>query len=235
MKAVGIIGFKKSGKTTLVLRLSQELSRMGYKVAVIKHASGDIDFPDTDTSKFRSYAPFASVISPKETEIILKGEKRIEDILPYCDSDIVLIEGFKQEKTFPKVVCLRNEDEKELLFDGLQLCTASFKEGASDFNITNDDHIKEIAALAIEKAFKLPGLNCGRCGYESCYELAKEMVRGNEGIDACVSLHPAVSIKVDGTVFPLNPFTSQLFKNTILAMVSSLKGFKNGTVEIEIS
>jgi molybdopterin-guanine dinucleotide biosynthesis protein B len=175
------------------------------------------------------------VISPKETEIILKGEKRIEDILVYCDSDIVLIEGFKQEKTFPKVVCLRNEDEKEQLFDGLQLCTASFKEGASDFNIANDHHIKEIAVLAIEKAFKLPGLNCTRCGYESCYELAKEIVRGKESSDACVSLRQAVSIKVDGTVFPLDPFTSQLFKNTILSMVSSLKRYRGGTVEIEIS
>jgi hypothetical protein len=35
-------------------------------------------------------------------------------------------------------------------------------------------------------------------------------------------------------MFPLNPFTSNLYKNTILAMLSSLKGFKKGTVEIEI-
>ncbi|TET94135.1 MAG: molybdopterin-guanine dinucleotide biosynthesis protein B, partial [Desulfobacteraceae bacterium] len=104
MKAVGVIGYKKSGKTTLVIRLSQELSRMGYRVAILKHVSRDIDFPDTDTSKYRSYVPFVSAISSLETEIILKGEKRIEDILTYVDCDIVLIEGFKKEKTFPKIV-----------------------------------------------------------------------------------------------------------------------------------
>jgi molybdopterin-guanine dinucleotide biosynthesis protein B len=234
VKAVGIVGFKKSGKSALVIRLSQELTTRGYRVAVIKHTPRHIDFPDTDTSRFRLHVPFVSAISPNETEIILKGKKRIEDILTYCDSDIVLIEGFKKEKTFPKIVCIRNEHEKKELFDGLQLCTASFEEGISDFIIANDEHIKDMAALVIERSFKLPSLNCGDCGYESCYELAKEIVGGKESIDTCVSLHPPVSIKVDGTMFPLNSFTSELFRNTILAMLSSLKGYKKGAVEIEI-
>ena len=234
MKAVGVIGYKKSGKTTLVTRLSQELSKMGHRVAILKHVSGGIDFPDTDTSKFRSYVPFVSAISSKESEIILKGKKRIEDILTYFDCDIVLVEGFKKEKTFPKIVCIKNEGEERELFDGLQLLTASIKENASDFTIGNDDHIKKMAAIVIERSFKLPNLNCGHCGYESCFELAKEIVRGKETIDKCVSLNPPISIKVDGTEFPLNPFTSHLYKNTILAMLSSLRGFKKGTVEIEI-
>jgi len=78
VKAVGVIGYKKSGKTTLVIGLSQELSRMGYSVAILKHVSGNIDFPHTDTSKFRAHAAFVSAISSKESEIILKGRKRIE-------------------------------------------------------------------------------------------------------------------------------------------------------------
>lgn len=234
MKAVGIIGFKKSGKTALIMRLAQELTKIGKRVAVIKHAPRHIDFPETDTTKFKALVPFVAAISPDETEVILGGKKRIEDVLTYCEGDILLVEGFKKEKTFPKIVCLRNEDEKAELFDGLQLFTASVKEGIGDFNIANDDHIREMAAAVIERSFKLPSLNCGHCGYESCYDLAKQIVAGKESIDACVSLHPAVSVKVDGTMFALNPFTSDLFKNTILAMLSSLKGFKKGTVEIEI-
>ena len=234
MKAVGIVGYKKSGKTALVIKLSQELSRMGHKVAVLKHVSGDMNFPETDTSRFRSYVPFVSAISSKETEIILRGKKRIEEILKYCDYDIVLVEGFKREKTFPKIVCIRNEGEKRELFDGLQLFSASFKESISDFTIGNDDHMNRMAAIILERSFKLPSLNCGHCGYESCYELAREIVGEKESIDKCVSLNPPISIKVDGTMFPLNPFTSNLFKSTVLAMLSSLKGFKKGTVEIEI-
>lgn len=234
VKAVGIVGYKRSGKTTLVIKLSQELSKMGHRVAILKHVSGAIGFPDSDTSKFRSYVPFVSAISSLETEIILKGKKRIEDILTYVDCDIVLIEGFKKEKTFPKIVCIKDAGEEKKLFDGLKLFTASLEKDISDFNIVDDDHIKEMAAIVIERSFKLPDLNCGHCGYESCYDLAMEIVRGKEAIDKCVSLNPPISIKIDGTMFPLNPFTSNLYKNTILAMLSSLKGFKKGTVEIEI-
>ena len=234
MKVVGVIGYKKSGKTTLVIRLSQELSRMGYSVAILKHASEDIDFPSSDTSKFRAHAAFVSAISSKESEIILKGRKRIEDILTYFDCDIVLIEGFKKEKTFPKIVCIRDKGEENELFDGLQLFTASFNEGISDFAIENDDHIKKMAALVSEKSFKLPNLNCGHCGYESCFDLAKEIVKGKKSIANCISLNPSISIKVDGTEFPLNPFMSNLYKNSFLAMLSSLKGFKKGRLEIEI-
>ena len=234
MKAVGVIGYKKSGKTTLVIRLSQELSKMGYRVGILKHASGDIDFPSSDTSKFRAHAAFVSAISSKESEIILKGRKRIEDILTYVDCDIVLIEGFKKEKTFPKIVCIRNKGEESELFDGLQLFTASFNKDISDFAIENDDHIKKMAALVSEKSFKLPNLNCGHCGYESCYGLAMEIVKGKKSTANCVSLNPPISVKVDGVEFPLNPFMSNLYKNSFLAMLSSLKGFKKGRLEIEI-
>ena len=234
MKAVGIVGYKKSGKTSLVVRLSQELSGMGHSVAILKHVSGDIDFPDADTSRFRSYVPFVSAISSRESEIILKGKKPIEEILKYCDYDIILVEGFRREKTFPKIVCIRNEGEKRELLDGLELFTASFEENISDFTIVNDGHIKKMAAIVVERSFKLPNLNCGHCGYESCYELARDIVGGKETIDKCISLNPPISVKIGGTEFPLNPFTSNLFRDIILAMLSSLKGFKKGTIEIEI-
>jgi len=234
VKAVGVIGYKKSGKTTLIIRLAQELSGMGHSVAILKHASGDIDFPSSDTSKFRAHAAFVSAISSKESEIILKGRKRIEDILAYVDCDIILIEGFKKEKTFPKIVCIRNKGEESELFDGLQLFTASFNKDISDLTIENDDHVKKMAAIVSEKSFKLPNLNCGHCGYESCFDLAKEIVKGKKSIADCVSLNPPISIKVDGTEFPLNPFMSNLFKNSFSAMLSSLKGFKKGRIEIDI-
>jgi molybdopterin-guanine dinucleotide biosynthesis protein B len=234
VKAVGIVGFKKSGKTTLITRLSQELSTRGYRVAAIKHTPSHIFFPETDSSKFKEHASFVAAIGQEETEIIIKGEKSIEDILAYCDGDIVLIEGFKREKTFPKIVCIKDEADKDELFDGLQLLTASFDGGGADFAITNDDHIKEMATVIIERAFKLPGLNCADCGCQSCYELAKEIVKGNTTINACVSLHPPISIKVNGSSLALNAFTAHLFKTTVLAMVSALKGARKGPVEIKI-
>ena len=234
MKAIGIVGYGKSGKTTLILKLSRELAKLGHEIAVLKHVPGHIDFPDSDTSKFRSCAPFVSAISPGESEIILKGKKYIGDILKYFDSDLVILEGFKKEKTYPKVVCIKEEADTDTLFDGLEIATAGFNKEIVDFDISDDEHIKALAQIVSEKSFKLPDLNCGHCGYETCYGLAKEIVRGNKTIDNCVSLNPSISISVDGKPFALNPFMSNLFKNSFLAMLSSLKGFKKGRVEIDI-
>ncbi|MEA2040723.1 MAG: molybdopterin-guanine dinucleotide biosynthesis protein MobB [Thermodesulfobacteriota bacterium] len=234
MKVFGITGFKKSGKTTLGVRLSQELSKMGLSVGILKHVPGDINLPDTDTSKYGLHADFVCAVSSIESEMIVKGKRSIEDILAYFDCDIVLVEGFKKKKTFPKIVCIRDKAEENDLFDGLQLATASFKENIADFNIMDDDHVKKMAAIVIERSFKLPDLDCGHCGYESCYELAKEIVSGNETIDSCVSLNPLISVKIDGDDMPLNPFLSDLFKNIILSMVSPLRGSKKGKIQIEI-
>jgi molybdopterin-guanine dinucleotide biosynthesis protein B len=233
MKVVGIVGYKKSGKTTLGLRLCKTLSEMGYRVGVLKHA-GEIHFPDSDSAKYREHASMASVVSPREAEIVMKGEKTVGDMMTYFDVDILLVEGFKNEKTFPKIVCLRKDDEKSELLDGLELCTASLGGEVSNFDILNEDHVGKMASIAVERGFKLPDLDCAHCGYETCYDLAREIVRGGESIEQCVSLNPPVSVKIDGKPFPLNHYTSNLFKNTITAMVSSLKGYKKGTIEIEI-
>jgi len=52
MRVIGIIGYKKSGKTTLTLKLSDELTKRGYKVAVVLHVNEDLDVANSDTSKY---------------------------------------------------------------------------------------------------------------------------------------------------------------------------------------
>jgi hypothetical protein len=64
--------------------------------------------------------------------------------------------------------------------------------------------------------------------------LAKEIVKGKTIADECVSLDPPISIQVNGSGLALNTFTAQLFKTTVLAMVSALKGVRKGPVEIKI-
>ena len=153
MKAVGIIGYHNSGKTTLGVKLCRELSNKGLRVGVVKHVSCELQLADADSSRYRAFASVVAAASPAEAEIIVKGEKSLEDMLRYCaDCDFILVEGFKRQRRFPKIVCLREKEEKEELFDGLELFTASFKEGIADYLISNDDHIREMAALAVERA-----------------------------------------------------------------------------------
>ncbi len=153
MRAVGIIGYHKSGKTTLGVKLCEELSSKGLRVGVIKHVSCELQFADADSSRYRAFASVVAAASPAEAEIIVKGEKSLDDMLRYCaDCDLTLVEGFKRERRFRKIVCLREKDEKEELFDGLELFTASFKEEIADYLISNDDHIRKMAALVVERA-----------------------------------------------------------------------------------
>ena len=239
MRVIGITGYKKSGKTTLTLKLSNELIKRGYKVAVVKHVNEDLDLVNSDTSKYKEVLTQVAAITPKEVVFFLKNKKSLEEIIKYFKADIILIEGFKREKTFPKIVCLREESEKAELFDGLQLCTAGFvsKElnpKLYDFNILNDEDIKKIAEIAINKSFKLPNLNCGECGYQDCYGLAREIVKGNKTLDDCSSLEPSTLVKVNGKIISMNPFISKIVKNTIIGLLSSLKGFTKGDIEIKI-
>jgi len=156
MKAVGIIGYHKSGKTTLGLKLCREFSNRGLRVGVVKHVSCELRLADADTSRYRLFASVVAAASPAEAEIIVKGEKSLEDMLRYCtDCDFVLVEGFKKERIIPKIVCLREKEEKEGLFDGLELFTASFKEGIADYLISSDADVGRMAAIALEKAFEV--------------------------------------------------------------------------------
>ena len=239
MRIIGIIGYKKSGKTTLTLKISNELMKRGYKVAVVKHINEDLDLVNTDTSKYKEILTQVAAITPEESAIFFKGKRNLEEIIKYFEADIVLIEGFKKEKTFPKIVCLRDESEKTELFDGLQLCTASLtskdmSSRVSEFNILNDEDIKKIAEIAINKSFKLPNLDCGKCGYQDCYGLAQEIVKGNKTPDDCPSLEPSTSVKVNGKIISMNPFIAKIIKNTIVGLLSSLKGFIKGDIEIKI-
>jgi molybdopterin-guanine dinucleotide biosynthesis protein B len=156
VKAVGIIGYHQSGKTTLGVKLCKELSDKGLRVGVIKHVSCELQFADADSSRYRAYASVVAAASPAETEIIIKGERRLEDLLRYCtDCELVLVEGFKRERLFPKIVCLREREERDDLLDGLELFTASLKEGIADYLISNDEHVREMASLVLARAVEV--------------------------------------------------------------------------------
>jgi molybdopterin-guanine dinucleotide biosynthesis adapter protein len=156
VKAVAIVGYHKSGKTTLGVKLCKELASKGLRVGVVKHVSCELQFADADSSRYRAFASVVAAASAAEAEVIVKGEKSLEEMLRYCAGcDFVLVEGFKRERLFPKIVCLREKEEKKELFDGLELCTASLKEGVADYLITDEDHVRKMAAVILEKAVEV--------------------------------------------------------------------------------
>jgi molybdopterin-guanine dinucleotide biosynthesis protein B len=156
VKAVGIIGYHKSGKTTLGVKLCKELTGKGLRVGVVKHVSCELQLADADSSRYKAFASVVAAASPTEAEIIVKGERSLKDMLRYCaECDLVLVEGFKREGLLPKIVCLRDQEETKELFNGLELFTASFREGVADYLISDDDHVRKMAAVILEKAIEV--------------------------------------------------------------------------------
>lgn len=113
-----IVGFKNSGKTSLVCALIPLLKQKGERVAVIKHDGHeyDMDHPGTDTWKQRQAGAMAvAITSAARTSVIEeRGSSLSELITVFSSYDYVLVEGFKQE-AYPKIVLIRRQEDLELL------------------------------------------------------------------------------------------------------------------------
>lgn len=100
---IGIAGWKKSGKTTLTVRLVEEFTRRGLKVATIKHAHHDfqVDDGETDSARHRrAGAGQVAVVSGKRwamvTELDGAPEPNFEEIVARLDPcDLIIVEGYK--------------------------------------------------------------------------------------------------------------------------------------------
>lgn len=112
---IGIAGWKKSGKTTLTLRLIEEFSRRGFKVASVKHAHHEfqIDNEETDSARHRrAGAGEVAIVSGARWAIVheLKQEPEpdFEEIISWLSpSDIVIVEGYKTAP-IPKIEARRS-------------------------------------------------------------------------------------------------------------------------------
>jgi molybdopterin-guanine dinucleotide biosynthesis adapter protein len=100
---VGIAGWKKSGKTTLTIRLVEEFTRRGLKVATVKHAhhAFQIDDAETDSARHRrAGAGQVAVVSATRWAVIteLDGapEPDFADVIAMLQPcDLILVEGYK--------------------------------------------------------------------------------------------------------------------------------------------
>ena len=228
MKAIGIVGFKKSGKTALAAAMARELSNKHYRVAVIKHSSEPLNHGRTDTGKFMLEVPEVALITSTHTEIIWKGSWDLKQVIPFFSADFLILEGFKSLKYFPKILCLRDDSEKKLLSDGLELFTCgrdtSLKERkVIDYLMTEEKDIKEMTELIEQKSFLLPDANCGKCGYENCYSLAQAIIKGKESVQKCSYEQEYISIKVNGKKVELNQFMAKLYQSMLRGMLAPLK------------
>ncbi len=100
---IGIAGWKNSGKTTLAVRLVEELTGRGFRVSTIKHAHHALrlDEEGTDSARHRAAgATQVAVVSSRRWALMTEGpEPDFADILGRLDTcDVVIVEGYKSQQ-----------------------------------------------------------------------------------------------------------------------------------------
>lgn len=131
---IQIVGYKNSGKTTLITRLAKLFNSMNLRVAVIKHDlhGFDADREGTDSYRFREVgAAAAAITSPWRTAIFEERETPLAELVEHFASyDLILVEGFKQE-AYPKMVLLRSAEDEPLVRELRQVFAIVQKEAGT--------------------------------------------------------------------------------------------------------
>jgi molybdopterin-guanine dinucleotide biosynthesis protein B len=216
---VAVVGSSNSGKTTAVEALIKGLSKRGYTVASAKHIPDPeftIDTEGKDTWRYaKAGATTVLSVASKELTIIKKvdtTESSLEQIVAETpdEVDIVILEGFKglveQDTTMPKIVATKTDEEiSEALerYKNILAFMGHIPDGKVDTEVPFIDALKEPQKLVDLVNNKVAVL--------------VERKRKRE---------EKITIQVDEKYLPLGDFVQDIIRNTVLAMISSLKGVK---------
>lgn len=158
----GIVGWKNSGKTTLMTQLIKEFTDRGFRIGAVKHAHHgfDVDQPGRDSYRFREAgARELAVVSAKRVAMMreLHGqpEPALADILKRIeDADLILVEGFKNE-AHSKIEARRNEaaDRTPLAgnFPGIVAIASDYESETAGLPVFHLNDISPIADFILRK------------------------------------------------------------------------------------
>ncbi len=113
-----VVGYKNTGKTTMVCRLTELHKQASYSVGTIKRDAHDfqLDTPGTDTWKHQEAgADFTAITSSQRTAIFKQRHEPLSQLISHMQqADVIIIEGFKAAD-YPKIVLIKTESDLELL------------------------------------------------------------------------------------------------------------------------
>lgn len=213
MKIVSIVGKKNTGKTSLTVKVIEELTKRGYNVASIKHShhSIEMDKENTDTWKHKQAGANLVVGVGSTTFFNVKKEHNLNRILymlkHFDDFDFVVIEGYKRYN-YPKIIT--SPDVKD---------DYTIKE-VDSFTI-DEEGVSQLADLIEERGHDIVDtLFANNCGFNNGEVIAREIRQGNLSVDDLDTIHSYLSI--DGKVVGLNRFVSDYFKQSVTGIINTL-------------
>lgn len=263
---IGVVGHKNSGKTTVVEGIIQGLTKRGYRVTTAKHVSQkgfsmNIKGKDTWRHSTAGANPVVSV-SDAETAVLIKnGEAKFspDQLFRFThEIDAILLEGFSSlvldDENVGKILCIRDRKEYEDYSEKVKGEVIAFCScrplGKPILRIKEDFQILVGLVLRyirrkrkiLEILSLLPRIDCRKCGYLTCKEMAVAIYRKKAKLDDCVTLRLKSELKTKITFndaeVPIQAFVSEIIHKSLLGMVSTLKGVSisgNESVEIRIS
>lgn len=144
MKVFGIVGWKNSGKTRLMVRLVEEFTGRGLRVSTVKHAHHDFDLdrPGKDSYRHREAGAQEVLVASSRRFALIREhrgapEPDLESLLArMAHVDLVLVEGFKASR-HPKIEVARKGGERPLIAESDESVVAI----AADFRLNLDRRI----------------------------------------------------------------------------------------------
>jgi molybdopterin-guanine dinucleotide biosynthesis protein B len=196
---ISIVGQSQSGKTTLVEQLVIEFKGRGYRVATVKHTCKDfdIDKKGKDTWRYTEAGSDAVAISAPRMVALIKpqdGNDSIDEVVHLLGEDFDII----FIEGFHQAHVPKIEVYRKELNKGLRCDPGELKAIVSDDTLDVDVPqfpVHDISGIA---------------------DFISERIIGKRGDDTLLF--------VNGSPIILNQFANQIFANTLLGMVSSLKG-----------
>ncbi|MBN1323215.1 MAG: molybdopterin-guanine dinucleotide biosynthesis protein B [Methanotrichaceae archaeon] len=141
MKVISVVGFKKTGKTTLIEALVRSLKRYG-SVGTIKHMPGH-DLEEGDTGRHLD-AGSDLAIGINEGWMRMTGPGNLDSALDEMERrgmDFVVVEGFKGSN-LPKIALGGISVENAVMEVEISDLDSSLLEGATALVLSLDDHRK---------------------------------------------------------------------------------------------
>ena len=224
MRIVSIVGHKNTGKTSLTVKVIEELCNRGFKVASIKHSHHkmEIDHENKDTWKHKEAGSDLVIGIGERTFFNINETIPLEKLLFLIkvidDVDFVVIEGFKTYNYAKVCTSPDIEDEYTIAI-------------VDSFTITPDG-VSDLVDTIEEKSYDiLNTLYVNECGYKDGKLIAQAFAKGDLKYDPDTQSN--VSLNIDGINIGLNAFVTDFLKNTILGSLKSLSTEEYGVKDFD--
>ena len=214
MRIISVAGQKDTGKTSLTVRIIEELTNRNYKVASIKHSHHqmEMDHKGTDTYKHTMAGSQFTIGIGNRTYFNINQTISLERLLFLIkiidEPDFVVIEGFKNYN-YPKISTSPDLDDEYTI----ELVDAK--------NLSDSDIQALVDKVEIYGYDILQTLHTKECGYYDSNSIAKAIL--NDELDYDDNNQNELTLSVDESVIGINGFVEDFLKNTIMGMLKSIK------------